>query len=363
MIRGVPPYSAFGLLECKVVPYVKLVGSDDWLSKKDLSGKGDLIWGEFQWDLSGVEGLERLKVEFEIRTDSTIYRNAYSEAKLEDDVGFGIRLWNKASRRRVLHTGKLKHRRQKGKTPGLITATAEVDLPMIEFAGEIELQPIIYLKAITAFDRITYQSVQKGGILGWSLPTVILLERSRKGLSTMFEFRWVRFSEHPELPVDSDELYHLQWEVRPVIYLNQDVDFFETVLMSDTKVGRAARLRNNLEIMIAHQVLTSCLSVALGELFRLHSENPSASPDDLLVSLPTHDQLIFKEWCRALDPVGGSDRGETDIIEALLEAGEQQALGILAGELPRRLQHQLTTKSVTERLLEEVMKEAAARND
>lgn len=94
MIRGTPPYTAFGLTECKIVPEIKLSGSDRWLDKDEVSQRGDRVWGELQWDLSGLDGLETLRVSFELKLDTSLYRESYSEAKILDDIGFGVRLWN-----------------------------------------------------------------------------------------------------------------------------------------------------------------------------------------------------------------------------------------------------------------------------
>jgi len=355
MIKGTPPYTAFGLKECNVVPELKFVGSDRWLDKDDVSQKGDIVWGELQWDLSGLDGLEALRVSFELKIDTSPYRDAYSEAKILEDVGFGVRLWNKASRRRELRSGALAHRPQKGKTKGQLTATCVFELPMAEFAGEINLQPIFYVKAESVFDRKTSQAVSVGSVLGWSMPTVVVLERSRKGLSTMFEFRWVKFSEKSDIGLDDKDLYHLAWEPRPLIYLNQDVEFFETVLMSEAKTGKAARLRNSLEVLIAHQILMSCLSVAVSELFRLHREDPSSSADDLIGGLRPHDQSIFREWCRDLDPAGGAGREIQEIVEAIIEQGEQRAVLNFTDSFPGLLQDSLTTKDVTAFLLKQMM--------
>jgi len=355
MIRGTPPYTAFGLKECKVVPEIKFFGSDRWLDQDEVSQRGDRVWGELQWDLSGLDGLETLRVSFELKIDTSLYREAYSEAKIREDVGFGVRLWNKASRRRELRSGVLTHRPQKGKTKGQLTATCVFELPMAEFAGEIDLQPILYVKADSIFDRKTSQAVNFGSVLGWAMPTVVVLERSRKGLSTMFEFRWVKFSEKRDLGLDDRDLYHLVWEPRPLIYLNQDVDFFETVLMSEAKTGNAARLRNTLEVLIAHQILTSCLSVAVSELLRLHREDPSSSADDLIGGLRPHDRSIFREWCRALDPIGGAGREIQEIVEAIIAQGEQQAVLNFTDSFPGLLQDRLTTKDVTAFLLKQMM--------
>jgi hypothetical protein len=360
MIRGTPPYTAFGLTECKIVPEIKLSGSDRWLDEDEVSQRGDRVWGELQWDLSGLDRLERLRVSFQLKLDTSLYREAYSEAKILHDIGFGVRLWNKASRRRELRSGNLSHRPQKGKTKGLLTATCVFEIPLAEFAGEIDLQPIIYVKADSIFDRRTSQAVNFGSVLGWAMPTVVVLERSRKGLSTMFEFRWVKFSEKRELGLDDKDLYHLVWEPRPLIYLNQDVEFFETVLMSEAKIGKAARLRNTLEVLIAHQILMSCLSVVISELLRLHREDPSSSADDLIGGLKPHDQSIFREWYRDLDPVGGADREIQEIVEAILAQGEQQAVLNFTDSFPGLLQDSLTTKDVTAFLLKEMMDDSEA---
>lgn len=360
MIRGTPPYTAFGLTGCKVVPQVKFSGSDQWIEKDEVSQRGERVWGELQWDLSGLDGLETLRVSFELKIDTSLYREAYSEMKILEDVGFGVRLWNKASRRRELRSGALTHRPQKGKIKGQLTASCVFELPMAEFAGEIDLQPIFYVKADSVFDRRTSQAVNFGSVLGWAMPTVVVLERSRKGLSTMFEFKWVKFSEKKDLGLDDKDLYHLVWEPRPLIYLNQDVEYFETVLMSEAKIGKAARLRNSLEILIAHQILMSCLSVAISELFRLHREDLSSSADDLIGALRPHDQSILREWCQDLDPAGGADREIQEIVEAIIAQGEQQAILNFTDSFPRLLQNSLTTKDVTAFLLKEMMDDSEA---
>lgn len=355
MIRGTPPYTAFGLSECKVTPQVKFAGSDEWLTQDAVSQKGDNVWGELQWDLSGLDGLESLRINFDLKIDTTKYRASYSEKNILADIGFGVRLWNKASRRREWRAGSLTHRPQKGKTKGQLTASCFFELPMVDFSGEIDLQPILYVKSASIFDRKFSLKVEFGSIIGWSLLTVVVLERSRKGLSTMFEFKWIKFSEKPDLGLNEKDLYHLVWEPRPFIYLNQDVGFFETVLMSEAKIGRAARLRNMLEILIAHQILMSCLSVAISELFRLYREDPASSADDLISGLRPHDRIIFTEWCRDLDPVGGANREIREIVESMIEQGEQQAILNFTDRLPGVLQNSLTTQDVTSLLLKEMM--------
>ncbi len=358
MIQGQPPYTAFGHAggkNCRIVAEVRRFGSDDWSKLSDVSAEQGLIWSENRWDFTDLDDIEEVRFEVEAKFDLDSYKAGYSVDKVLERVEFGVRVWNKASRTRRWFSGSIR-KNTNGKLVGTYKSHpihASQLGRLKNFAGEIEIEPLVLNTAPKLHDRRSGLYLQKGTILGWSDPILIVLERSRAGLSTLFDFRWAKFSELERLGLTGEEFFKVVWDQKPILYLNLETEHLQTVLLNKAKVGRVARTRDTINALIAHQVLSAAISSALKNMLDLR-ETEDEDVESVLARMKPQEALVLRAWASVIDPVGGANRRAEDVLSSLYEESPSHISALLVEELPARLQRALSSERKTRGLLAEV---------
>ncbi len=341
-------------------PQVRLRDSSEWLNPEDLELEVQPTWEELLWDFSGLDEIAELAIEFKFSVPFARlveYEVAYSMGTIVEDLAFGARIKNKSARRREWVAGTLSVSGSGNgqKLIGTLTRLTSIGRPLKldEFSGEIEIEPLLIVdKSGGLYDRARRISVPRQTIIGWSEPVVVILDRSRKGLGSLFDFKWIRFSEYPA-EFDPQCLFSVDWSQRPVLFLNQDVDLLKSVLMGVSKVGRAARTRQALEVLIAQPVLTSVVSAAVMAARQVASGDSSIAGGEVLEILSPQDRALLREWLFIFD--ARAVQNPEVVLEEVLAWPEEDLLALLSAGIQRQLQVQLSTKKVVADLLNEIV--------
>lgn len=353
MIRGFPAHTVLGKVPSSFDSQIQIEGNSRFLSPADLGDEGSSIWGEFVIDLTGRDDLERVQISFETKVPIAKIFDAYDVRKSEDYFQFGVRIWNKSTRRRDFRAGTLT---LKPKSGGM-NATLECRLDKLwfnvqDFGGEIEIEPIIVTRPPTLLDTKRNIMLGKGSLIAWSEPIVILLERVRKGIDSLFEFHWMSFEKpDPGIVPPSNSFFFVKWELRPKLYLNLDIENLQRLLVSDSKPGRShdGSVRRAVNSIIAHQVLSTGLSAAIQQARQHRVEDQEGSGEDLMSGLDEQNRAILRGWINVL----GGDRSlrPEDQLIALLDLDHEEVSIRIAEQIPSGLQAGLGTRKAVENLI------------
>lgn len=352
MIKGWPPHSVVGNTPCTTTTEIQVVNNGRWLSAKDLGDEGKSIWGERIINLTGRDDVERLRIAFAMDVPLDRIDSCYDPTKATEYFEFGVRLWNKSARRREFRRGTVESRK-KGKKLLLECRLPELRLNVDDFGGEIEIEPLVVTSPDRVLDARTGITLGRGSVIAWAEPTVITLERAQRGLNALFDIRFVDFKNPPAgLTPPVGTFFHVQWQSRPVLWLDSGVERLQELLLSTSKAGRStqANVRRAVNSIVAHQVLSTSLAAALHDARVAHQHNPDVDGEELLGSLENAASAsILKGWISALGGDPSMRPGEQVI--ALLQLEPNELAHRIAEALPAGLQAELGTRSAVDRLL------------
>ncbi|HYF80525.1 MAG TPA: hypothetical protein VD973_25740 [Symbiobacteriaceae bacterium] len=159
----------------------------------------------------------------------------------------------------------------------------------------------------------------------------------------LLENRWVNFAQADQewLRRQGDNLFALDiTSDPPVLFLNSAVDGAQSTLNSDAPHGRRARIRDLTFNLIAHQVWSSLLGMALTELA---AQGLQSGPDALDVrELTRWQQAAIQEWLPHLYPEIDSREDALSHLYADLR-GHGWTRSLLVHRLPEALQQRFKT--------------------
>lgn len=332
---------------------IQIAGNNRWLSQADLGDEGHSIWGELVVDLTGRDDVERVRLSFELDVPTAKIGSAYDIKKSSEYFQFGVRIWNKSTRWREFRRGSLALVPKSGGRNSRIECRLD-PFPIVvkEFGGEIEIEPILVTRPAALVDTDRNILLGKGSLIAWSEPVVIMLDRVRKGIDSLFEFLWISFAKPPAgLEPPANSFFFVKWEPRPKLYLNTDVDNLQRLLVSDSKAGRShdGSVRRAVNSIIAHQILSSGLSAALQQARHHRVEDPDGTGEDLLSGLDEQNRTILRGWVSAL----GTDRAlrPEEQLLTLLDLDADELMARVAEQIPNGLQSGLGTKKAVENLI------------
>lgn len=352
MIRGYPAHTCLGKVPCTMSSDIQIAGNNRWLSREDLGDEGHSIWGEFVVDLTGRDDIEHVRLRLNFDTPITKISAAYDIKKVEEYFEFGARVWNKSTRRRYFRRGELTLKPKGGGKNAHLECTVEVQFEVREFGGEIEVEPIMVTRPQTLLDNDRNIILGRGSLIAWSEPIVIMLDRIRKGIDSLFDIQWVSFSKPPPgLEPPANSFFFVRWERNPKLYLNVDIENLQRLLVSDSKAGKShdGSVRRAVNSIVAHQILSTGLSAALRQASQHRLDEPDATGEDLLVGLDDQNRAIIRGWIGAL---GGNRalRPEEQLL-AILDLDADEVSIRIAEQIPNGLQSGLGTKKTVENLI------------
>ena len=192
----------------------------------------------------------------------------------------------------------------------------------------------------------------RGGILGWGDPTVVVLERARNGMNSMFEFKWTSFSTPSVEGLREDEFFAIKWGARPIIWLNQDVENLENVLTSTANQGVVARTRDALNLTISLQALSVAISSCAHIARKLSSDNPDWSAEEVMEGLNPEEKMVLRSWIHVIDAdSNGSKTPALESLERIISKSDYEMKICLIETMPQNLQVAFNSKAASENLL------------
>ena len=351
-MKGEPSFSNLGGVPLKLSP--KVLIDESWVDLGTSGTLPEMSWSNNVLDLSKLNSVNKIRLTFEARFDLSNYANAYSVNSVLNDVKFVVRQWNVPSRTRRIHEQGQCTKDTQDKF--LSCALNDLIIDLSEFSGEIEFQPLV-LATKTMRDRkrssgTTKIEVHRSSILGWSDPLTIVLDRSRNGLDSLFEFRWVSFKNDGIPGLYESEFFAMRWQARPILYLNTDIEGLYEVLSCEDKTGKRARARDSINSTIAHQCLSVAITSSLYAAREIYLGSHDSDPESVEDLISPLERLILREWVHVLDPDSASRRGDwAESLVRLLNMSEDEVQRAVADLMPQNLQAALgSTKAVSELL-------------
>jgi hypothetical protein len=346
MIKGYPAYTCFGKLSPLTAQTKKLLrfkGQAAWVEESKLEAADSVIWGEEKWDFSGRTNIEDIQFVLAYKADPKQVFDAYGKLG-DDELEFGVRVWNFATRRRTWHKGSFKVNTS-GNIEATFDSTLDLRIRLSDFDGKIEITPLLLTTSGALRDSKRKIPIQRGTILGWADPIVIDLQAKKTGLGSIFDIRWKSFSSDQGT---ENQFFRVEWSHSPILYLNEDNQILKQVLMTDAPVGRAARVRDAINSLIAHQVISGVLSAALFEFCALAENGEGAT--EIIEDLSPQNEAVLRQWGWMLTHRGESARVD-DVASDLLQEIESGMDAILAERVAARIQQEINTAKTVNELL------------
>jgi hypothetical protein len=359
-MRGQPVYTVFETLTLELQAAVQVDGV--WKSLDDAGLIKEVSWSTERIDLTSLTDVTRLKLSFKATATLDEVKSAYGDAQFPAEFEFVVRNWNLSSRTRRIHSnGVIQVMAKQGKSPARVSCVLDpLELDLSEFSGEIELQPLIIAKKeMIDFSRRgggPTIKLQKAGIVGWTDPLTVILDRTRSGIDSLFEFRWESFSSGAVPGVGTDEFFAIRWESRPILYLNKDVDGLEQVLTCADKTGKRARARDMINSVVAHQALTVAISTSIYAAREIKIKLPEIDLEDIEKELSPLERTVLKAWIHAADPLAsGRSTPLNESLGRLVMMDESEVQRAISEHLPQSLQSALGSLKATDEMLKTFM--------
>jgi hypothetical protein len=352
MIKGSPAYTNFGSLTpnlAETKKFLKYTGQADWLEASALGQEDAKIWGEDKWDFSGRTDISDIKFVMSFKTSTKEIFKAYGELD-SDHLEFGVRVWNKATRRRQWYKGDFSVN-----TSGNIVATfdSSLSLPitLANFSDKIDIQPLLVTKAKSLRDRSRKIDVPFGSIIGWSDPIVIDLDKAKTGLTSLFDIRWKSFEAEPHL---EGSIFAVEWTEQPILFLNDDNQQMKQILLSTGTVGTVARARDAISSVIAQQVVTLGIEAALIEFIQ-RAQNLYDAPTEIMENLLPQNAAILRQWGWLLTQSADIERAD-DVAAHLLDEINNDVTASIIETFGIRIQKEFGMQKSINDLLSELSK-------
>lgn len=355
-MKGEPAYTNLGSAELQIIPEVMIDG--EYVTPGAVGATTALSWSNNFLDLSSLESVTKVRLSFVAGFRLDQYTSAYSVQSVLNDTKFVVRQWNVPSRTRRVHgNGSSSTVGKSAKKPEVLLCEMQgLILDLSEFSGELELQPLV-LATKKMHDRLRSTAgsridVQKSSILGWTDPLTIILDRARKGVDSLFEFRWVSFKNDGVPGLRESEYFALRWQARPILYLNSDIDGLQDVLTCEDKIGKRARARDAINSTIAHQCLSVAIATSIYAAREININSHDPEPESVQEQLSALERMVLREWIHVLDPASNGHKSEwEESLVRLLLMEEDEVQRAIADFLPQSLQVELgSTKAVSELL-------------
>ena len=357
-MRGQPVYTSLGGVSLELIPEVFI--DNAWKSVQEAGIGTELTWSNNRLDLSTLREVTRVKLTFAATFDLDKYEKAYSLATAENDLQFTVRQWNIASRtRKLIQQGTVTVKRKSGSNPAKLQCSlGPIVMDLSEFNGEIELQPLI-LAVKSMADRRAKKgpiTVHKSGILGWTDPLTIIIDRARVGIDSMFEFKWVSFKNDSIPGINESEYFAIRWQSRPILYLNRDIEGLEDVLTCLDRIGKRARARDTINAGIAQTALTVALTTSIYAAREIKLRSPHLEADEVSDLLSALERMVITQWVHVLDVgSGGRSTPWKESLERLITMEEDEVQRAVIEFLPQNLQSELGSKKSVSELLNTFM--------
>lgn len=362
-MKGELSYTNLGLGRLNITPEVFV--DENWVAPGSVGAPFDLTWSNNVLDLSKLSSVTRVRLAFGAEFNLEKFSNAYSLQTATDDLKFVVRQWNVPSRHRRNHeNGGCEVQAKKGQSPPLLCCSLpDLIIDLGDFSGEIELQPLVLTSRALHDRRRSSADVpikaQKSSIIGWTDPLTIVLDRTRKGVDTLFDIRWASFKNDGIPGLHENEFFAIRWQARPILYLNIDIEGLHDVLYSEDKVGRRARARDVINSAITHQCLTVAITTSIYAAREVHLASVDPDPANVEEQLSPLEKLVLREWIHALDPSSTGRKGDwEESLERLLVMEEDEVQRAVVDFLPQSLQAELNSSKAVSELLKTFMEKA-----
>jgi hypothetical protein len=314
-------------------------------------------------------GLERLQLALEPLTSGVVKRDDGSLEVFEEqedlvrircDVHAPAGLWDEVlppeERQNPPTDLKLVCRSEQSRVRGAynlagdgLAGTAELEFRRGQWRGKVELQAVVIRTRRASRDLPGY-AFERGALLASSSIKALYIDRPEVP-GDHLEVRWEKFSVTTRAPKEHLFALDVSGE-RPVIYLNEDVQGLRNVLDSTGTRGAKARVRDAINFMVAHQVWTSLLGIALAHLAEVYHGSPDNEPEDQLQELAEWEKRVLRDWL----PYLYSDQTEHEALESLVkDSSGPEGWRHLMCRVPQAIQDRLRTNRAFEGLLRDCL--------
>jgi hypothetical protein len=234
-------------------------------------------------------------------------------------------------------------------------ANLELDFDLADLGPIVVVRPLLVLSVARAVDASSGLTVDKGTILQEYEPFRVTFEQHKGGIESVFDFKYVNFSE--VFPDQSSAIHRHKLDDEAILYINTDVEGIKGILQNEgsNSDARDVMKRDNLNCRIAEQVLGVELARIARKLRMEFLEDETAI--DYCLSAP--ERSLAEGWLHVLAPTVVSARklsiGQAfrEMVVELSSMSDQSFSEFTSQDLPSRIQHEIDSRSCTYRFLKQ----------
>lgn len=224
-----------------------------------------------------------------------------------------------------------------------------------EWSGDVEIQAVMFrTRRNGSVSPASGFATERGSLLAWSEPRRLVLDEPSRPLGDRLDVQWENFAESTNFRrrAHPDHLFDLDTSTgeRPIIYCNSGLRALRAILNSRAPHGKVASIRDATNYMIAHQVWSSLLSIALAEVARAGAKAlEDASVEEILDTVGGDWQRrILRDWSRWLYP---GETAEAALEKVVVGAGSPEVVEEIMTLLPHAIQKRFLTFRGHEKLV------------
>ncbi len=356
MLNGVPRYHTVKSSDPKIALFGRSRATSVWEPLANFVNE-ELVWNKRRLRVGGLaDSLSHLRIGF-----STVVKQSSFGVSGKNAKGYSSHKPNRALRLVFAVTDVAKRKRMSVSTdfnPISIeaqeySASLDFELDLSDMGQIVTVRPLLVLSAERALDSTSGLTVDKGTILEEFEPFRVTLEQHEGGLSSVFEYRYVNFSE--EFPNHVAAIHRHKLNEEAVLYINTDLEGIKRILQNEGSNSEALDVikRDNLNCRIAEQVL----GVELTGLARKLRSEFLEDPASIGYCLTAPERSLAEGWLHVLAPDVPSARRRSieqafrEMVIGLANLSDQSFSEFMSQDLPSRIQHEIDSLSSTRRFL------------
>lgn len=363
MLNGVPRYHTVKSAE----PQIVLSGRDrsvaTWQPLVNFVNE-ELVWNKRRLRVGGLtDSLSHLRISFSTSVTQSSFGVSGKNAR-----GYSSHQPNRALQLVLAATDVAKRQRKSVSAdfnPSSIeseeySASLDFELDLTDMGPIVTIRPLLVLSVKQALDATSRLAIDKGTILQEYEPFRVTLEQHKGGLESVFEFRYVNFSE--VFPDQTSAIHRHKLDEEAILFINSGLEGMRRILQNESSNSEALDVikRDNMNCRIAEQVLGVELA-RIARKLRIEFLEDAASIDHCLTA---PERSLAEGWLHVLTPMAVSARKQAvsqafrEMVVGLSELSDQSFSEFTSQDLPSRIQHEIDARSSTHRLLRQESLEA-----
>lgn len=365
MLNGIPRYHTVKSSDPKIELSGRERSTSTWQPLANFVSE-ELVWNKRRLRVGGLtESLSHIKISF-----STVVKQSSFGVSGRNAKGYSSHQPNRALQL-VFAVTDVARRVRKSISAAFnpisieseeYSASLDFELDLANLGPIVTIRPLLVMSVKRALDATSGLTVDKGTILQEYEPFRVTFEQHKGGLESVFEYKYVNFSDM--FPSQSAAIHRHKLDEEAILYINTDLEGIKRILQNEGSNSDAFDVikRDNLNCRIAEQVL----GVELARLARKLRSEFLEDPASISYCLTAPERSLAEGWLHVLAPDARSARRQSieqafrEMVVGISGLSDQNFAEFTSQDLPSRIQHEIDSRSSAHRFLRQEASEKIA---